>query len=187
MNGVKVFLTFVGFAFAAALESQPAAKPSAALSPERAAQARRTIVAWLECEECTEGQLKSVVRLGDLAVPTLSATLAEGPSPASRESLKRHLVATYGQLVEYGKSHPEAKLEMSEGDYIKTYAENYVALYRVRSATALGAIGGSAARKALEKALEKPDREDVKLTVKEALEKLVAKKPAQPSKLPSKA
>jgi hypothetical protein len=137
---------------------RPAAPPK--LSQEAAAQARRTIVHWLECEECTEGELDSVVKLGPVAVPTLTATLIEGPSPAKREEQRVHLVDLYRQQVDYAKSHPQAAPKLSEEEFVKLYAANLLALYRTRSAMALERIGGPAAADALQRALKLPLRED---------------------------
>ena len=142
------------------------------LSPDQAAEARRIIVAWLECEECESGELEAVVRLGKVAVPTLAATLRGGPSPASRERLRRHLVSTYGRLRKEGETHREMSVAQSEEAYVKTYMDNYVALYQVRSAQALAAIGGDEARSALEAAGQAPLREDVAVAVKESLGKV---------------
>lgn len=141
------------------------------LPPEQSTQARRTIVTYLECEECEEGELEAVMKLGQYAVPTLAATLREGPSPASRELLRRQLLDTYQKLKEYERTHPNAKVSQSEEEYVKTYAENYVALYQSRAATALGAIGGPDARKALEGASQLSLRDDVKAAIKAALDK----------------
>ena len=142
------------------------------LSPDQAAQARRIIVAWLECEECESGELEAVVRLGNTAVPTLVATLRGGPSPASRERLRRHLVSTYGRLRKEGETHREMRVAQSEEAYVKTYMDNYVALYQVRSAQALAAIGGDEARRALETASQASLRKDVADAVKESLGKM---------------
>lgn len=139
------------------------------LTPEQAAAARRTIVAWLECEECTNSELDAVVKLGENAVASLSATLQQGPAPANREQLRRHLTVTYRDLKNYEITHPEAKVEMSETEYLNTYLENYVALYQSRAAEALGAIGTTAAKRALEEALQKSLRDDVKTAVSAAL------------------
>lgn len=57
-------------------------------------------------------------------------------------------------------------------DHVKTYMDNYVALYQVRAATALGTIGGPEAKSALEEASLKPLREDVNKAVKASLEKM---------------
>jgi hypothetical protein len=146
------------------------ARPS--LSPEQAAAARRIIATWLECEECESGELEAVVKLGNVAVPTLAATLRGGPSAASREKLRRHLVTTYGQLRKEGETHREMRIEQSEQAYVQTYMENYVALYQVRSAQALAAIGGDEARRALETAGGASLRKDVADAVNESLGKV---------------
>jgi len=154
--------------------SQAAPKPVGApiLSPEQAAEVRHALVEWFECEECTEGQLDRVVKFGQLVVPSLGATLREGPPPASIEELRQHLLANYRNLAEYQSTHPDepVKLPMGEAEYVKTYLDNYVALYQVRAATALGTIGGPAAREALLSA--RPVRSDVRSAVEQALAKL---------------
>jgi len=142
------------------------------MTPEQKAEARRAIVAWLECEECTEGQLEAVVKLGAAAVPSLAASLREGPSPANREVLRRNLIANYRELKEYERSHPEARVAMTEEEYLRTYMENYVALHQTRAAKALGAIGGPEARRALEEATRGQLREDVMSAVRASLDKM---------------
>jgi len=116
--------------------------------------------------------LESVVKLGAAAVPTLTASLREGPSAASRELYRRNLAATYKELKEYERTHPTAKVAQSEEEYVKTYMENYVALYQLRSAKALGEIGGPEARKALEEASRQQLREDVQAAVKSSMDKI---------------
>ncbi len=146
--------------------------PEPGLTPEEQEQARHVIFAWLECEECEQGELEAVTELGEVAVPSLAASLRQGPSPASREKLRRHLIDTYQKLIEYGQTHPEARIDMTEEQYVRTYMDNYVALYRVRSATALGAIGGRDARRALEEASGAEIRDDVRAAVSEAMAQL---------------
>ena len=146
------------------------------LKPEQAAEARRTVVAWLECEECDEKELEAVVKLGPIIIPSLIAALRQGPSPANREVYRRHLVKTYRDLKSYQKTHPESKVTIQEEEYVKTYLDNYQALYQVHAATALGAIGGANTRKALEEALRSPLRDDVRKVVNDSLEKLKDRK-----------
>ena len=148
----------------------PPATASAQLSPEQAADARRQIVAWLECEECESGELEAVVKLGETAVPTLAATLREGPSPATREKVRLHLVDTYANLRKQARA--ESKVDMSEDAYVKMYMDNYDALYRVRSAQALAAIGGAGAQRALEAAKGYTLREDAREAVNQSLQKI---------------
>jgi hypothetical protein len=153
-------------AFAAMLAASSLA--AVELPPEESLAARKAIVAWLECEECTEGELEAVLKLGQAAVPSLAATLERGPSPASLEKLRLHLESTYRQLVEYSRTHEEVKIDFSQEEYVKVYLENYVANHGVRAAQALGRIGGETARKSLENAGKLPLREDVKKVVEES-------------------
>jgi hypothetical protein len=137
-----------------------AASVPATLVPPSAAE---QVKSWLECEECTDGELRHVVRLGDEAVPGLAAALQHGPAEESLARLRKGLLATYAQLKDYGP------VPMTEEEYVRTYTENVVALYQVRAATALGAIGGAEARRTLEKALGRGDRQDVQQAIRTAL------------------
>lgn len=139
------------------------------LPPEVAAEVRQAVVAWLECEECEEGELEAVKKLGANAVPTLGATLERGPSAASRERARRHLEDSYGKIAEYVKKNPEEKFDVSREEYVKIYLDNYAANYRVRSAQALSAIGGEQARKHLaDAAATRSQREDVRAAIEAA-------------------
>ena len=104
------------------------------------------------------------------AVPTLIAVLGGGPSVANRQKLEKHLKTTYGQMRKQAEKHEQDKILMSESEFLKTYMENYVALYQSRAAEALGAIGGSDATRALRDAEKAPLREDAKEVVRKALE-----------------
>lgn len=132
--------------------------------PEKAVEIRTTVLAWLDCEECSEGELAAVVKLGDAAVPSLVASLRGGLAPARREQLRRHLEESYAQLQNRSQASAEA--------YVQRYTENLVALHRVRAASALSIIGGPAARQALEDAQAEPYRDDVKQSIKAALARL---------------
>lgn len=155
---------------AASTPAAPAARvviqPSAA---EQAAAARRQIVRWLECEECTDGELDALKILGQSAVPNLAATLHDGPSPATRERLRLHLGDTYRRTREYASTHPDAKFVISEADFVRAHLDSQDARYRARSAQALAAIGGNEARKALEDATGYHLRPDVLAEVADAL------------------
>lgn len=121
-------------------------------------------MAWLDCGECSEGEQEAVVALGEAAVPSLVASLHDGPSPARREQLRRHLEESHARLKERSRTGTET--------YVQRYTENLVALHRVRAATALGVIGGPASRQALEDALAEPNRDDVKQSIRAALARL---------------
>ena len=139
------------------------------LSVEQSAAARNALVAWFECEECTDDELERVVEYGEVVVPNLAATLQGGLSPSKREEVRQHLQETYRALAEYAKEHKGSSLRMSEQEYLDTYLENAEALYRLRAATALGRIGTPAARAALERGLAlKELRPDVRRGVERA-------------------
>lgn len=142
-----------------------------AASPEEALELRKTVIAWLECEECGEKQLDSVVNLGEKAVPALGAALEHGPSPANLERVQMHLEKSHRDLLEYAKTHDEVKVALKEEEYVKAYLENYRALHASRAAEALGKIGGEAAKKHLENASKLGLRSDVQAVVKKSLGK----------------
>ncbi|MBI5042527.1 MAG: hypothetical protein HZC10_01555 [Nitrospirae bacterium] len=142
------------------------------LTLKETAEAQHIIVNWMECEECVDGELEAVKKLGEIAVPSLSKILPEGPSKESLDLRRRHLITTYKELKKYGETHPESAIKMSEQEYVKIYMDNYIALYQIRAAEALSAIGGLAAKKALEDSLKIPLRDDVKAAVRDSIEKL---------------
>jgi len=139
-----------------------------ALAPEDATEARRAIVAWLECEECWGGELGAVAALGDDAVPLLAATLDAGLSPASRAKLEAQLGAYYDQAEKRGA----AALRWSRKDFVAHHLATRDAGYRSRAAEALGRIGGRDAESALRDALAKPQRPSVEQSIREALARL---------------
>ena len=142
------------------------------LSPAKSLEVRKAVIAWVECEECTDGELDRLLKYGELAVPTLGAMLERGPSPANLERYRLHLENSYRQLAEYARTHPEAKLNPSPEAYVEQYLENYRALYAVRSAQALSKVGGEAARRYLEAAGKRRMRADVSLAIQESLKAL---------------
>jgi len=142
---------------------------SVKLSPEEKTEVSQAVIAWLECEECDDGELNALKKYGKLAVPTLIATLAKGPSPASLELMRRGLEVRYNNLVEYAKSHRNIKVAQSKDDFVAHYMNNYVALYQIRSALGLAAIGGKEAGEALQRASRTPYRSDVLEVIKEQL------------------
>lgn len=148
----------------------PKEPPTPELTPEEALAARETIVDWLECDECRDGQLAAAVELGEVAVPVLAAALEAGPSPASVELLRYRLGETWDTQSRYAETHPEAKLASGRDEYIQGYVDNFTAQYQVRAATALGRIGTPSARSALEaQSRQTAARTDVQEAVRTAL------------------
>ena len=133
-------------------------------SPERAVEIRSTVLAWLDCEECSDGELSAVVKLGEAAVPSLAASLRDGLAPARREQLRRHLEESYTRLPDRSRASVDV--------YVQRYTDNLMALHQVRAATALSIIRGPAARRALEDAQAGAYRDDVKQSIQAALARL---------------
>ena len=112
-----------------------------------------------------------MTRFGQAIVPSLVAVLNEGPSPATRELLRRELERRYDQLAEFARKNPDAKVASTKEEFVAMYLRNFDAQHRVRAAQALGAIGGRQAR-ALEAAAGKAERDDVRTTARRSLEKM---------------
>jgi hypothetical protein len=134
---------------ATAAAGGPGSEAVQGLTPEQSAAARRTIAAWLECEECTDGELEAVKRLGATAVPTLVATLGAGPSPAARELVRRELRAHYAELEAAARARGRPLPPGDVEAWVEQEIAAWVARYQVRSAQALDAIGGPEAERAL--------------------------------------
>ena len=163
---VPVWLTFalVLMPLAAGAQSTP-------LSTAQSERAARTLSAWLEAEVFDPSELQPLIQYGQAVVPSLIAALNAGPSPARRERLRHSLDAEHDMLLEQARNSPGRKLP-PKGDYIDHYAANFEALYRIRAAQALAAIGGAEARKALEAAAGKAGRDDVRAAIQESLKQL---------------
>jgi hypothetical protein len=157
---------------------RPAERALARAGSDRGAVAeeRRTILTWLECEECVDGELDAVVALGPSAVPTLAATLREGPSPAARTRAEIELRQRHAELTEAARLHGDP-LPIDADGLVAQQLENAVARYQVRSAEALAEIGGPVAEQALRDALARPLRSDVELFVRDRLERLTGPPP----------
>lgn len=152
---------------------EPAAPPDThgrAPTPEQQVAARRVISAWLQCEECVDGELDALVQLGaPLAEPTLAATLLRGPSPAARAMREHELRERHPELVEFARSHSHVSVSMDREQYIAAYLANFEALQRIRSAQGLAALRGAEAEKVLREAQRLDLRQDVREAVAEAL------------------
>src|SRR5688572_22936136 len=105
-------------------------------------QERRVIDAWLNCDECLEGERDSVRRLGSPAIGALSDAL-EGPPPDRRQIMRTKFAETYSSFTIAG---------LTQTEYVNQLLSNYVATYQKRAATSLRDIAGADAREALDEA-----------------------------------
>lgn len=149
--------------------------PSALAQPKKdikqSEQATRALATWLESDDFEPRRLAPVTKLGQLVVPSLAAALERGPSPAKRELVRRSVAADY-EALDRGARPASARPLRSKSDFTRHYLANFDALYRIRAAQALGAIGGPSARKALEGALPKAPRDDVRTVIEQVLKQV---------------
>lgn len=137
---------------------------SSALTPRE----RSTLTHLLRCEECSAADFDAVKNLAaskPAVVDTLSEDLLRGPSPEQRSRVRRQFLETYREDSLFQDSLPPADVRRSEhelplpavversDEFVEHYLGNYVALYRVRAASALARIGGDKPRAALDSAL----------------------------------
>lgn len=170
MHG-KRWMAGAALSVVALLSSVTAARQSAGNSQPKRSEPPRTITVWMECEECKE-ERQAVARMGAAALPFLADYLRAGAPADRQEVVRRQLAAAYKNMKDEEAKNPKAKTTMTEQEYVKTYLDNYVALYQVRAATALADIGGAEAVRLLEEAAQAPLRDDVKAVVRSSLERI---------------
>ncbi|MEO7521642.1 MAG: hypothetical protein ABIW79_07490 [Gemmatimonas sp.] len=93
------------------------------------------VLAFMECEECIQGERARVVQMGDTAVQALREALSHGPNP--------HRVAIVDSSLRQFTKPPPSQAAIAYQLRI------FRALYARRSALALGLIGTPAAKAAL--------------------------------------
>lgn len=130
---------------------------------------QQIITAWLECEECTEGQLSAVRGLGKVAVPTLEAILKDGPPSVILVDLTRYLKDSYRKVQQHQQATHKPPISITEDRYVHLHREGAVELYQIRAAKALRAIGSPAAQQALQDALQTDLPSHVALFVKQSM------------------
>ena len=117
---------------------------------------RRAIQRWLLCDECSDGELDSVVAAArrNRVVDALGDAL-NGPPVAGRENIRLQTQAMYERI-------PSPLVPQAE--FVQHFVDNYVATYQSRAAIALGRIGTPRARAFLLEAVRNdsiPYRDDV--------------------------
>lgn len=151
-------------------DEQPPTPPTP--DPAQSDAARVAMIDWLECEECEENQLENVLKYRAQLEPLMISTLLKGVAPANRELYKRELEKRHDELVEYSKTHPQAKPTLPKEEFVNLYLDRLTAQYQTRAAKALSAMGGDKSRQALQTALAEQKREDVKEVINQALREI---------------
>jgi len=123
------------------------------------------VYAWILCEECDRGERARVVALGDTAVPLLRTLLLDG-APADRKQRMQEYLAPLGT--------PRQGRRPASPTVIAGVLSNYDLLYRVKAASALSAIGGGNALRAL---CDARGRSTTDSTVRQAVDTALARRP----------
>lgn len=129
------------------------------------------VLRWLTCDECIEGELEAVLKMGEAAVPELASALIDGPDSEVIDSYRQFLEEQYSRLADRAVLEGVG-FETSRTEYVDKYVSNLIARYQIRAARALGYIGGNDAREALEGALSSQARDDVLATVQSVLDQM---------------
>jgi len=136
-----------------------------------------TVIEWLECQECIEGELDALRdragqgRFRNAAIGELAEVLRQGPPPRRMSQMERSLLEDYAGLVKYAQTHPEAKPASSRDEFVQRFLSNFRASYRIRAALGLAEIGGQEAREVLQEAARTPSkyRKDVQRVIGQAV------------------
>lgn len=142
------------------------------LTPKQYIDLSHTIIQYMECDDCEDGELDSLLKWNQLAIPSLSSILKSGPSPSQMERYRQFLIRSYKEMHTYAVTHPENKMTLDSTAYINKMMENYVVQYQCKAALSLGLIGGADAKKALIEFTAKNYREEVIREVEKAKKRL---------------
>jgi hypothetical protein len=106
---------------------------------------RATVDSWLLCQECSDGELDSVVALAarksQVTRDTLIEDLLRGPSPQRLANLRAQLAATFSEVKDYASTHGGTQPDSAQ--FVQPYFDNIVASYKIRAAVAVATVGAS--------------------------------------------
>jgi hypothetical protein len=120
-----------------------------------AAQPSAVVERWLECEECSEGELAAVIGLGAAAVPALATALA-GPPAYMLDRVRASAVVAYATARRQNERRARTQVvppPPDSGSYVGEIVENFRALRVTRAAQALAQIAPDRARTEIGRAL----------------------------------
>ena|SRR5688572_7572584 len=141
---------------------QPRAAP--ALEKPGATAAQAALLAWLECVECSDGELEKLVPHAALAGPVLIEILSQGPSPSQRARIEDRLRADWKSLS------PSAQV-YGEEEYVEVFSENAEVQYQIKAIQAFARFAAPQYDQALLNASTNPRlRPEVTQAVRAALE-----------------
>jgi hypothetical protein len=124
---------------------------SPANGDERAdtSQAQAALSAWLECVECSDGELEKLVPHTSLVGPVLVEILSHGPSPSQKARIEDRLRADWRSLA------PSARV-YGEREYVEVFSQNAAVQYQIRAIQAFARFAAPQYDRALLDAYENP-------------------------------
>ena len=143
-----------------------AASAAATCSQCRLAPTEDAVVdRWLECEECSDGELQAVLALGShkrwATVSRLATDLLHGPDAPRAAHFEHRLFQAHASDSLYAAVHMVLRPVPSWIAYRQEFADNFEATDRIRAAIAVAKVGGWYARWQLRRAAALPLRADV--------------------------
>lgn len=134
-------------------------RPGDAIQVEsgKVADARQALLSWLECIECSNRELTTVVLMGELVEPSLEVVVDTGPSNVRMEARRRTLLRLHARLVEYRKQQGRNGTSISESEFVGKYLERYRRQYQERARVALAALRRDSDPDSLDSVLAQPD------------------------------
>jgi|JI6StandDraft_1071083.scaffolds.fasta_scaffold114842_2 hypothetical protein len=156
---MRIIRLLILFVLLATLGSAQPAKPSFV-------EIQRSIVRYMECIECQSGELDTIIKKGDDALPYLEAILMRGPSGGRKEAYRQKLREDYAALEAYNKSNDKLKV-LTPTQYESYYLSNFINTYRIRAAIAMHQSGAKERLDKISKDINTPA--EVKYAIEEAL------------------
>jgi len=136
--------------------------------------AQAALLAWLECVECSDGELEKLVPHAALVGPVLIEILSQGPSPSQSARIEDRLRADWKSLS------PSARV-YGEKEYVEVFGRNAEAQYQIRATQALARFAAPQYDEALLDAAKNPKfRPEVMQAVRAALEQRHLAPPPSP-------
>ena len=136
-------------------------------SPSRPSDERLVLDRWLECVECSQGELAAVLARGQSLFPPLRQVLLQGPDATKLSHLEDFLAQRALRIqdsVPLPPIHPppqHGQLNAEAQAFVDTFLANYTALVERRAALAVAKIGGPEAKDVLQQAEALNLRSDV--------------------------
>lgn len=109
----------------------------------------RALPGWMDCAECTDGELDSVLAHRAELQDALIAILRAGVPPDRRSAEALRLGARHERLARFRSSQPGALATADSAGFIAFYLERLDRRYRLRAGRALAALATPAAIHAL--------------------------------------